>query len=52
MTNAAPEAPRTPMRMSENGLDLVKAFENCMAVIKSRPISPSPETLAPCGQYN
>lgn len=36
MPNAAPAA-REPMRVSENGLDLVKSFESCMAAIKSRP---------------
>lgn len=36
MPNAAPAA-RSVLRMSQAGLDLVKAFENCMAAIKSRP---------------
>ena len=36
MPNAA-SAARTTMRMSDSGLELVKAFESCMAAIKSRP---------------
>lgn len=36
MPNAAPAA-REALRMSEPGLDLVKAFESCMAAVKSRP---------------
>ncbi|MBN8968931.1 MAG: lysozyme [Rhizobiales bacterium] len=36
MPNAAPAA-RDALRMSQAGLDLVKAFESCMAAIKSKP---------------
>ena len=36
MPNAA-SAAREVLRMSQSGLDLVKAFESCMAAVKSRP---------------
>lgn len=37
MPNAALPAARSALRMSRPGLDLVKAFESCMAAIKARP---------------
>lgn len=37
MPNAALPAARSALRMSRPGLDLVKAFESCMAAIKTKP---------------
>lgn len=37
MPNAALPAARSALRMSQPGLELVKAFESCMAAIKARP---------------
>ena len=37
MPNAALPAARSALRMSRPGLELVKAFESCMAAIKARP---------------
>lgn len=37
MPNAALPAARSALRMSQPGLELVKAFESCMSAIKARP---------------